>query len=550
MILQRVRSHWALLSILALAFALRIWGIDFGLPFFLHPDETKIVEPGITMAFGFKEALLAGDLYFFDPDFFFYPSFLMYLLMGGIIFLKAGFVMIDVLPFVSLSFAALPKSAFYLLARFISVLFGTATVWVVYRIAEELHSRTAGLLSALLLSVAFLHVKNSHYYTGDVAATFFITVALLWLLRSYDRGKGEWFLYASAVAIGVGIATKYYPFLVLFPLGMTVLFQQHTWDEKVKRTLASGMLASFTFFLLVPFSLLNFPLFLQEQVVSSQRSATGVFGYVNDDFLYYLTSREPSFHEPFTHNSLVQGLGVPLLFLSVIALLYWAYVGRKERILVGYVVLHYLFFATNLAKIVRWMMPLVPVAAVLVALLLLTFRERFQWSSRTLGLLVALLMIPNLYHSVLINHAFSQTDTRVQAYEWTEEHIPDQSTVVFEYFTVPQFTRRSLNYVELDHPRYNINGEIAASRPPAFSWIRDQVRPDFLIINGAVRDRFATQSMQEAFPEAAEAWRSLYDSIDREYTVAARFTPHLYDNVRAGPEVVIYSKERESEITK
>src|SRR3989344_2049577 len=93
----RLRRNWLLLSILGVSCILRVWGINFGLPFFLHPDETKIVEPAITMAFGFKEAILTGNIELFNPHFFFYPSFLMYFLMLKIIGLKLLFGVLSIL---------------------------------------------------------------------------------------------------------------------------------------------------------------------------------------------------------------------------------------------------------------------------------------------------------------------------------------------------------------------------------------------------------------------------------------------------------------------
>src|SRR5262245_9439517 len=58
-----------LLLILALAAAVRLWGIRFGLPYVLYPDEALIVNHAL--AFG------TGDL---NPHDFVYPSLYMYVL--------------------------------------------------------------------------------------------------------------------------------------------------------------------------------------------------------------------------------------------------------------------------------------------------------------------------------------------------------------------------------------------------------------------------------------------------------------------------------------
>ena len=63
-------SKSTVLAILLVGLALRLWGIDFGLPHdFLRPDEHRFV----TVALG----PLSGDL---NPQFFIYPSFYFYLL--------------------------------------------------------------------------------------------------------------------------------------------------------------------------------------------------------------------------------------------------------------------------------------------------------------------------------------------------------------------------------------------------------------------------------------------------------------------------------------
>ena len=60
---------------------------------------------------------------------------------------------------------------FFLLARGATALMGTLSVGVVHLIAAPLFGTAAGLLSALFLSGAFLHVRDSHYATTDVPLT-------------------------------------------------------------------------------------------------------------------------------------------------------------------------------------------------------------------------------------------------------------------------------------------------------------------------------------------------------------------------------------------
>ena len=45
-----MRRHWPLLPIAALALALRLVSLDFGLPGHPHPDEWRVVRPAVRMA--------------------------------------------------------------------------------------------------------------------------------------------------------------------------------------------------------------------------------------------------------------------------------------------------------------------------------------------------------------------------------------------------------------------------------------------------------------------------------------------------------------------
>src|SRR3989338_10956329 len=113
---------FALPLILIAGFALRMWGIDFGLPFLYHADEPIIVNHAL--AYG------SGDL---NPHFFKIPPLVSYLLFVcyGIYYLIAhlsGFVA-NTDEFLSI-FVSDPTS-FYLVARIIfGAVCGTATVYL------------------------------------------------------------------------------------------------------------------------------------------------------------------------------------------------------------------------------------------------------------------------------------------------------------------------------------------------------------------------------------------------------------------------------------
>jgi 4-amino-4-deoxy-L-arabinose transferase-like glycosyltransferase len=177
--------------VLALALGLRLSGLDWGLPWAFHPDEIFYVDQA-------EDILRFGDP---NPRYFKNPSLLTYLIAGELLLARALGPLAG--PFDS----ALPGSA-YLTARLNSALLGTASVALVFALGALLFSRKVGLLAALLLAVAFLHVRDSHYGVNDVPATFWLLLSLYGAARLAARPALRWYLLAG-LAGGLATSTKY-----------------------------------------------------------------------------------------------------------------------------------------------------------------------------------------------------------------------------------------------------------------------------------------------------------------------------------------------------
>src|SRR3989338_1739728 len=182
--------------ILVAATALRATGLGFGLH---HPDEHLIINHAL--AFG------TGDL---NPHMFYLPTFFMYLLFGlfGLFYAAGSLMGAFSSPDDFLALFLRQPEIFYTLARSASVAFGVATVGLVYFLGKEFKNKAVGTWAALFLAVNFLHVRDSHFATMDIALTFFMTLSLYYTLRSLDRkdAAGHWKAVAAAAAAA---AAKY-----------------------------------------------------------------------------------------------------------------------------------------------------------------------------------------------------------------------------------------------------------------------------------------------------------------------------------------------------
>ncbi len=167
------RPRWLLPAILVLALLLRLWSLDFGVPHVLaRPDEMEIVGRAVRF--------LSGDL---NPHFFHYPSLYLYLI-GALLSGCAGLLVTGGQPLAEvLADVAVDPSRFIVLARSVTALIGVGTVGAVYALGRSVAGRSTGLWAALFLTVAPLHVRDSHFAVTDVALALFLVVSVMFSLR-------------------------------------------------------------------------------------------------------------------------------------------------------------------------------------------------------------------------------------------------------------------------------------------------------------------------------------------------------------------------------
>ena len=163
-----------LLAILILAAVLRWWGWDYGLPHpMARPDEEITLEAAYQM-------FASGNP---DPVSLPYPSFIVYLDVAALrLYYKVGEFLgrydrrFDML----FDMVVLRPRFHYRVARTVNLVFGVATVALVYLLATTtFQTRDTGWLAALLLGTSLLHVIYSRFATVDVVTTFLATAAVL-----------------------------------------------------------------------------------------------------------------------------------------------------------------------------------------------------------------------------------------------------------------------------------------------------------------------------------------------------------------------------------
>ena len=437
----------ALAGMVVLAFALRLFGLNWDDGHHLHPDERflTIVETSIRWPSSVAE--------YFDParsplnpfrrpdiSFFVYGTFPLFLVKA--LASATGYTTYDTVN---------------LVGRVVSAVFDVGTVLVLYLLARRLFDRRVALLAALLAALSVLSIQLSHFFAVDTFSTFFVTAALYLALRVYREQR--WYLFAGlGLAVGLGLASKLSSGLIV-PFVVMYLAASYVRDRRAERTpppwrlLASGLLlaglvAAFTFRITQPYAfaganLLDFRLsgdFLD--AVNQQRQIQegtydwppGIQWAGTTPYLFPIK------------NIVLWGLGPALGLAAMLALGFAAFRLALRRdwplfIPVIWTLLNFAYFGALVLKTMRYYQPMYPMLAMLAAWLLFYVWDRRSRVSR-IGLPVrafslALFVIViggTVLWALAFTGIYSRPVTRLAASEWIHTSIPAGATIATEHW--------------------------------------------------------------------------------------------------------------------
>jgi hypothetical protein len=425
----------ALIALTLFALALRSWGLSFGLPYAYHIDEHFYYPNAWAMGLG------QLDL----PDQSHGPSLylgvlligqrLMYALLGQGLSLAEFGRWLETNPW-----------PFLLSARVISALAGALTIPFVFLMGRRYRDRRIGLSAALIMSVLFFHVRDSHFGVPDSFMTLFVAMTGWLALRAYQSNSKRDF-WLAGLAAGLATASKYTSAIVFVPVALAAF---HLASSNRKRTLLQltwaiiGLVIGFA--IGYPNLLINFPAFIKDISFLWIRVGAGFEGWSllpDNSAIFYL-------------STLLWSIGLAAVGLSAIGLL----ISLRRRhfedwLLVSFPIVYVIVMSLSLGHFGRYMIPILPCLAVLIAETCLTAvphlikkilirLKRESIAARrlpgALGVLALLsVIVPNAANSLRADWILAQPDTRSLAKAWIETNLPAGARIAVEwpYHTPP-----------------------------------------------------------------------------------------------------------------
>ena len=557
-----------LLAILALALALRLRGVAYGLPYsFVNADESTVIPKAFQAA--------RGHL---NPQFFYYPS--LYFYLTGALYLLAAPVwwLLGNGNFLAQTSFVVDAGPYFLLGRLLSVATGTASVYLVYRLGRDAFGRPPGLLAALFLTVAPLHVAYSHMAVTDVTAVAFSLLALVLLQRAADAGRGAGALLAAvadaagdearaaggeappagpsqarrwlilgAVAAGLAASTKYNLGMLVLPATVAAAYTCR--DEVAARVAAGGRALLVWLRLLVlrlylpmaaafivtsPFVLLDAPHFLRDFRRQSQIMGRGWLGFehVGNGFWFNVTP------------NLTGAVGVVLVVLGVAGLA-WAFWRRTplDLMVAPYVVVYFAYIGTWKELADRYLLVIVPLVILLAVRLCAEVTGLARSRARrvvvpVVAVLLAVAFVPPLAASLAFDRGLSGGDTREVAKQWIQQHVPPGSLIAVENYGPPLVREDTLDHFRaagLDPVAFRlVRLKLPVPGTPEGSHDLGRLRQqgvEYVVTSSRVRDRVMAAAGD--YPGLV----AFYRRLDEQAELVKVFRPGPEER---GPELKLY----------
>ncbi len=349
------------------------------------------------------------------------------------------------------------------LGRAISAVAGVLTLVPTYQLARRAsRDRVAALAACLLLATLFLHVRDAHFATSDVALALFATAALASLAQ-----PGRLRAARAGLWTGLALATKLLSVTVVLTF-LTVLLGELMWRrikpaQALRSLLAYAGVAAVVAVVTQPFLVLD-----------PMETWYGLFGDL------FNPERQPFAHGVSVQNAklivlyyIPQAIGWPIGGLAVIAAM--LLVRRVRERPAAALLVYGLWSVAALVSVerifLRYLDPLLPVACVLaahaldwlmrpvaVALVRVVTPARSRISGETARksgaaasltaqihgrpragalrcLLVAgttvLVALPNLARCMRLDRLLRRSDTRAEAGRWIAQNLPDNARILW-----------------------------------------------------------------------------------------------------------------------
>ncbi len=410
-------------AVLAVALALRFWGIQFGLPHVYHPDEGFEVYRALRLGMGgydFERVAKGGYYLLLFVE---YGVFFVVQLLTGAIHGVGDFAR---------SFIESP-APFWQIGRATTAILGAATVLLVGLHGRRISGARVGLLAAWFLATSFQHVIDSHTITVDVPMTIFTFAAIVMIVED-ATGRSKLKLWPFAFVAAFAVMNKLPAVMLFVPYFLGAWIRRGPRGILSPATWGPPLLAGVIYLAANPGFLVNLK---------------GMFGLVSHT-VGGATEKSTEYGDvplevnlwAFYARTLLLSQGPWVLGLAALGAAVGLFRRRIEVILhLSFVVVFFALIAGSSSSHLyygRYVLPVLPGLCLLAALgldeLVRRVRAPAAVSSAIAAVLALFLVFQPALASIHWDRRLARLDTRTSAAEWIEKNVPNGDRVLLEGF--------------------------------------------------------------------------------------------------------------------
>ena len=311
-------------------------------------------------------------------------------------------------------------------------------LWV---LARAYFGSSVAALSTALLAAFPIAIQLAHYYTVDGVFTLMVVISTACFIKAIRSYRYDLYLL-SGICIGLTAAVRLNG-LLLVPTLVVAHYTFGTAERSLvswlrqaaaPRLWCAGAAALATLLLLPPYLLVQPELMTRAESSNDFGfSALVAGGEILRPWTLFDISTPPFIH--YLARLLPLATGWPMAALLVPAIIHGIWRGSTQRtVCVAWLLLYFATIGGQHTKHVRYLLPMLPAASLLVADLCVSFYLTFRSTGAKLlacSAIAALVGYTSLYGAAFAT-IYSKEDSRIAAGRWVQENVPAGTTIGLE----------------------------------------------------------------------------------------------------------------------
>lgn len=385
----------------------RVVNLNWGSPFYFHPDERNIANAVVGLNFPNQ----------MNPHFFAYGSLPIYL--------------IYILSPLSSFFVSDTFSQAIITSRIISSIFSTLLIPLMYIVGKKLAGDKAGTMAAAfsIFSVGF--IQFAHFGTFEMFITFFSVLYFFSSLNLAENSNLKW-IFITGLLFGILISAKISnAVLILLPILLMVFKEKKLSFRHILVSIQLLTISLLIFIFTNPFSFSDYTSFKRSMMYESSVATGQLPVFYSQIFIktapvaYQLSSIFPFLINPF----------IEFLFLISLFCCFGILAKNRSMNTFALIITFCITFFSQALLLVKWTRYMVPVVPFVLLILSVGIFSYYKKNKKNAILLFYFCLLISFFYCLsFVKTVHLQPDSRIEAASWAGKNISPDARILSEVY--------------------------------------------------------------------------------------------------------------------